>query len=119
MTIGFLRSIPPVWKIVILGIALAFDAAVIPGLIYGPGSIYTHSVLKEKRDSAEAELAALNKRRTALSREIRLLKTDSAYVEKIIRQRGRYVKKNEILYVFDNQGANSVWTESGSGGLHE
>lgn len=117
MTIGFLRGIPPVWKIVILGIALAFDAAVIPGLIYGPGSVYTWNVLKEKSSAAEAELAALNKRRTDLSREIRLLKTDSAYVEKIIRQRGRYVKKNEILYVFDNQGKNSVWTEPG--GAHE
>jgi len=119
MAVGFLRGIPPLWKIVILGIAVAFDVAVIPGLIYGPGSIYTWNVLKEKKAAAEAELAALNKRRTALSREIRLLKTDSAYVEKIIRQRGRYIKKNEVLYVFDNQGTGSVWGGSATGGMHE
>ena len=57
------------------------------------------------------ELAALNEQRASLSREIRLLKTDPDYVEKVIRQRLNYVRKNEILYLFDKNRQEGVWSE--------
>ena len=57
--------------------------------------------------------------RAALSREIRLLKTDPAYVEKVIRQRLNYVRKNEILYLFDKSRENSAWLEAGTDSKHE
>ena len=37
----------------------------------------------------------------ALKEQQLAVKTDPAYVEKVIRQRLNYVRKNEILYLFD------------------
>ena len=119
MVLKLTHNIPAFWKVLLLGMAIAFDVAVIPGLIYGQGSFYTWNMLKEKKAAVEDELADLNKRRTSLSREIRLLKTDPAYVEKVIRQRLKFVKKNEILYLFDKQTPASVWGGTGSDGMHE
>ena len=62
--------------------------------------------------------AALDEKRAALSREIRLLKTDPAYVEKVIRQRLNYVRKNEILYLFDKSREDS-WSGADSDGKQD
>ena len=40
-----------------------------------------------------------------------MLKADPAYVEKVIRNRLNYVKKNEILYIFDKSSKNPAWEE--------
>ena len=60
------------------------------------------------RKQAERKLADL-------SREIRLLQTDDSYVEKMIRQRLNYVRKNEILYLFDEaRPEDSTWAGAGT-----
>ncbi len=41
-----------------------------------------------------------------LSQEIRRLKSDTAYQEKIVRERMNFVKKDEILYIFPDETAN-------------
>ena len=69
-------------------------------------------VAQEKQSELSQELAALNEQRASLSREIRLLKTDPDYVEKVIRQRLNYVRKNEILYLFDKNRQEGSWTEN-------
>ena len=78
-------------------------------LLWGSNSLYTWHSLKERRGELSQEVDELNRQRSALSREIRLLKADPAYVEKIIRNRLNYVKKNEILYIFDKSATNSAW----------
>ncbi len=70
---------------------------------------YNWKTLREQKSQLSEELHDLNAKRMALSREIRLLKTDPAYVEKIIRQRLNYVRKNEILYLFEKERQNSLW----------
>ena len=98
-----------VWKFLLPAIAISVNAAFISSLLWGSNSIYTWNALKNKRTVLAQELAELNKQRTHLSREIRLLKADPAYVEKIIRQRLNYVRKNEILYLFDNEQKSAFW----------
>ncbi|MBP3730505.1 MAG: septum formation initiator family protein [Mailhella sp.] len=100
------------WKFLLPAIAISVNAAFISSLMWGSNSIYTWSALKDKKNVLSQELAELNKQRSNLSREIRLLKADPAYVEKIIRQRLNYVRKNEILYLFDNeQQKNAFWSK--------
>ena len=100
-------------KLLFLALVLLLNAALFSRLMWGSGSIYAWSALKEKQSELSQELAALNEQRASLSREIRLLKTDPDYVEKVIRQRLNYVRKNEILYLFD-KNRQDTWTEKGT-----
>ena len=101
------------WKLVLLALAIALNVALASCLVWGSNSLYSWRVLKKTQDELSEELAKLDARRADLSREIRLLKTDPAYVEKVIRQRLNYVRKNEILYLFDkNRQDGSVWNET-------
>lgn len=90
-------------KMLFLVLLLLLNAALFSRLMWGSGSIHSWYALKEKHSEVSQELCALNEKRAALSREIRLLKTDPDYVEKVIRQRLNYVRENEILYLFDKK----------------
>lgn len=107
------------WKLSLLILAVLLNIALASRIIWGSHSLYTWRVLKEKQSELSEELAALDEKRAALSREIRLLKTDPAYVEKVIRQRLNYVRKNEILYLFDKSREDSVWPGADSDGRHD
>ena len=100
-----------VGKLLFLVLVLLLNAALFSRLMWGSGSISAWNALKEKQSELSQELAALNEQRASLSREIRLLKTDPDYVEKVIRQRLNYVRKNEILYLFDKNRQEGVWSE--------
>ncbi|MBR3881390.1 MAG: septum formation initiator family protein [Mailhella sp.] len=103
------------WKVLTLGLIVLVNLALISRLVWGSGSLYTWQSLKERKAELSQELSELDAQRAALSKEIRLLKTDPAYVEKVIRQRLNYVRKNEILYLFDkNRQDSSVWNENGT-----
>ena len=106
------------WKLSLLVLAVLLNFALASRIVWGSHSIYTWRVLKEKQSELSEELAALDEKRAALSREIRLLKTDPAYVEKVIRQRLNYVRKNEILYLFDKSREDS-WSGADSDGKQD
>ena len=97
-------------KLLFLVLIVLLNAALLFRLLWGAGSIYSWYALKEKQTEVSQELVELNEKRAALSREIRLLKTDPDYVEKVIRQRLNYVRKNEILYLFDKNRQDGVWS---------
>lgn len=104
------------WKTAILGLALVMNLTLAYRLIWGEQSVVAWRDLKAMQAELTQTLTGLDERRASLSREIRLLQTDSAYVEKVIRQRLNYVRKNEILYLFDEvKPEDSVWT-GGTGG---
>ncbi len=101
-------------KILVLAMVLLLNAALLSRLIWGSGSVYSWQALKAKQNELSQELAELDEQRAALSREIRLLKTDPDYVEKVIRQRLNYVRKNEILYLFDKNRQDGSENENGA-----
>ena len=107
------------WKAALLVLAVLLNIALASRILWGSHSLYTWRVLKAKQTELVKELASLDEKRAALSREIRLLKTDPSYVEKVIRQRLNYVRKNEILYLFDKSSADSAWPEADSGKNHD
>ncbi|WP_298067167.1 septum formation initiator family protein [uncultured Mailhella sp.] len=100
------RSYAFVWKTLLLIVALLLNVTLFSRILMGS---YNWKTLKDQKAQLSEELDKLNARRMALSREIRLLKTDPAYVEKVIRQRLNYVHKNEILYLFEREKQNSLW----------
>lgn len=107
------------WKALPLALVIFINVALAGRIIWGEQSIYSWRVLKSKEAELSQELSTLDAQRSSLSREIRLLKTDPAYVEKVIRQRLNYVRKNEILYLFDKKRNDSVWTEKDTASKHE
>lgn len=108
------------WKALPLTLVLCINAALVGRIIWGEQSLYSWRMLKGKESELAQELSQLDAQRASLSREIRLLKSDPAYVEKMIRQRLNYVRKNEILYLFDkSQKDDSVWTEKEAARKHE
>ncbi len=56
--------------------------------------------LKEEHAEATRQMSKVDTKNLVLSREIRLLRTDDKYVEKMVRQRLHYLRGNEILYLF-------------------
>lgn len=108
------------WKSAILVLALLMNVTLAYRLMWGEQSISAWHDLKGMQTQLTAELHELDKRRSDLSREIRLLQTDDAYVEKMIRQRLNYVRKNEILYLFDDtRTEDSTWAGAGTNDAHE
>ena len=103
------------WRFAILALALFMNATLAVRLMWGDQSVGEWRNLKGLQNALFAELSGLDKRRAELSLEIRLLQTDPAYTEKIIRQRLNYERNDEILYLFDDAGEeNSPWTGAGT-----
>ncbi|MBQ7618316.1 MAG: septum formation initiator family protein [Desulfovibrio sp.] len=71
-------------------------------MVWGQNGLMTLRELKSQRHSLEEQLGELENRGMQLSQEIRLLKTDKDYQERMIRQRLRYIRDNEIVYIFDS-----------------
>ena len=94
--------------LILLNIFLAYR------LIWGEQGILAHQQLKEQSATLEARLEDLSRYQQFLSDEIRLLKSDSAHMESIIRSRLNYVKDNEILYMFPEGTPRSDTTTSGA-----
>lgn len=88
------------WRTLII-IALAIVNIVLAyRMIWGSNGLIVFKDLKEQHAALQTRIAEIDKQNLQLSKEIRLLQSDSAYVEKMIRQRLHYVRDNEVLYLF-------------------
>ncbi|MBQ7607373.1 MAG: septum formation initiator family protein [Desulfovibrionaceae bacterium] len=70
-------------------------------MIWGQNGLLAFQDLKEQLASLKKAKVELDAQNLRLSHEIRLLKTDQAYQEKMIRQKLRYIRDNELVYIFD------------------
>jgi cell division protein FtsB len=117
---GLSSSAAFLWKSVILALALLINVTLVWRLLWGEQSLAAWHGLRATHAGLLEELRDLDHLRADLSREIRLLQTDDAYVEKMIRQRLNYVRENEILYLFDDaEQEDSPWTGAGPDGSAE
>lgn len=101
-----------VWQYAILGMSLLMNLVLLFRLFWGPQSLISYQNLNDSLESIEDEIAVQDETNAALSREIRLLQTDSAYMERAIRQRLNFVRDNEIIYVFDLKGSANIGRDS-------
>lgn len=98
------------WKSAILVLAVLMNLTLVFRLLWGDQSVASWKDLKSHQAGLLVRMQELDQRRAELSREIRLLQTDGAYVERVIRQRLNYVRGNEILYLFDEvKPEDSTW----------
>ncbi|MDR3362058.1 MAG: septum formation initiator family protein [Desulfovibrio sp.] len=90
------------WRVFVLVALGVMNIVLFSRMVWGPTGILEYLELKRQHAEMEQKIADLDTQNLALSREIRLMQSDSRYMEKMIRQRLRYVRGNEILYLFDN-----------------
>lgn len=100
------------WRVSILLILGLFDVVLFSRMIWGPTGIMEYRELKRQHQALKEEIASLDAKNLAISREIRLLQSDDKYVEKMVRQKLHYLRDNEVVYLFaspvnDSAGATS------------
>ncbi len=88
------------WRTLILVALGLINVILFYRMIWGDSGVLAFNQLRTQYRGLVQELATLDEKNVTLSNEIRLLKSDDAYIEKMIRQRLHYVRDNEILYLF-------------------
>ncbi|GAB7080711.1 FtsB family cell division protein [Megalodesulfovibrio paquesii] len=85
----------------LLGVALvAVNLVLGYSLFAGEHGLFSYLELRGRQAELAQRKAAIDEKSLALSNEIRLLKEDRVYIEKIIRQQLNYIRPNEVLYLF-------------------
>lgn len=98
--------------IIILGIV---NIGLLGKVIWGSTGIMEYRSLKAQLSSLRERVNTLDAENLALSREIRLLQSDEKYMEKMIRQRLRYMRDNEIVYVFTSGAGKQAGVRQNDG----
>jgi cell division protein FtsB len=95
------------WKVFLLAALGVLNVVLFYRMVWSPYGILVYHKLRQEYAQLETQVRELDKSNLALSREIRLLRSDDNYAEKMIRQRLHYVKDNEILYLFHDAQSSS------------
>ncbi|CCO24389.1 FtsB family cell division protein [Maridesulfovibrio hydrothermalis] len=88
----------------LLGLLVLINLVLLMRLGLSEQGVFGYLDLDEKVQALDHKIKVADNRTIELSREIRRLKSDRAYQEKIIRSRMNYVKENELLYIFPDTG---------------
>ncbi len=88
------------WRTCILVLLGVINVILFYRMVWGDSGVLAFNKLRNQYTALVQELAVIDEQNINLSNEIRLLKSDDAYAEKMIRQRLHYVRDNEILYLF-------------------
>ena len=95
------------WKVFLITTLGVLNVVLFYRMVWSPYGILVYNQLRQEHAQLELQVRELDEQNLALSREIRLLRSDDNYVEKMIRQRLHYVKDNEILYLFSDAQSSS------------
>lgn len=87
-----------------------FDLLLFGKMVWGPSGVIEYRELKKEYKDLQDRISQLDSDNLALSRDIRLLQSDNKYVEKMVREKLRYLRENEIVYLFPAQSE----TQSGA-----
>lgn len=96
------------WRALVLVIVGCIDIALFGKMVWGPGGIVEYQELKGRHIALQRQIAALDAENMALSRDIRLLQSDGQYMEKMVRQKLRYLRDNEVVYIFPQASARET-----------
>jgi len=89
-----------IWRRILLTGLIFFNIFLLYNLIWSDNGIFAYLELKGRHSQLKQRLETVNDRSLDLSQEIRWLKTDRAFTEKMARSQMNYLKENEILYQF-------------------
>jgi cell division protein FtsB/cell division protein DivIC len=93
------------WRRILLSALVIFNLFLLYNLVWSENGIFAYLDLKSRHTALVKQREALEEKSLDLSQEIRWLKTDRAYTEKMSRAQMNYLKDNEILYQFPRDAA--------------
>ncbi|WP_428558783.1 MAG: FtsB family cell division protein [Solidesulfovibrio sp. DCME] len=96
-----------IWRRFLLTGLIFFNIFLLYNLIWSDNGIFAYLELKSRHEQLKQRLATVDDHTLDLSQEIRWLKTDRAFTEKMARSQMNYLKENEILYQFPKDAAAS------------
>lgn len=89
-----------IWRRFLLTGLIFFNIFLLYNLIWSDNGIFAYLELKARHAQLKQRLDTINDHSLDLSQEIRWLKTDRAFTEKMARAQMNYLKDTEILYQF-------------------
>jgi len=93
----------------LLTMILSCNVILLYNLVWSDKGIFAYLDLKNHQKQLKSRLDNLGGRSLDLSQEIRWLKSDKAFTEKMTRAHGNYLRDNEIIYLFPgNNSEGSV-----------
>ncbi|MDE5831902.1 MAG: septum formation initiator family protein [Desulfovibrio sp.] len=98
--------------IIVLGL---FNIALLFKTVWGPTGLTRYQDLKRQYQDLQDELVRLDKENVALSRDIRLMQSDSDFAEKTVRQKLHYMRDNEIVYLFTDSSSRGTGVNANDG----
>ena len=100
-------------KRIFLIVSISLNLLLVSYLLFSENGVGNYQILRADIAGLTEHQISLDERAYALSQEIRLLQSDSGYIEKVVRERLGFVKGNEILYIFPDS------TKKKFSGAHE
>lgn len=94
------------WRQVLLGVLFLVNVFFVYRLLWSDQGLFAYLEMKKRHDQLEEKLQEADEKSLKLSQEIRWLKSDKAYQEKVIRWQMNFLRRNEILYLFRENSTN-------------
>ena len=88
---------------ILLGVLVVVNVVLLFRLIWSEHGVIAYMNMRKRSAMLEDQLREVDGRSLDLSKEIRRLKNDRSYQEKVIREHMNYVKENEVLYIFSGR----------------
>ncbi len=88
------------WNRILLGLIILLNLLFLYRIVLSDQGIFGYLELRKRNGDLERRIEELQQKTVLLSDEIRLLQSDSGYIEKMIREQMNLVRENEVLYDF-------------------
>ena len=79
---------------------IIINCVLVYSIVFSDRGVFAYLEARKRHTEVSARVEALQEECVALSREIRLLRDDDEYLERIIRRQMHFVRDGEVLYVF-------------------
>ncbi|MEF3697602.1 FtsB family cell division protein [Desulfolutivibrio sp.] len=96
------------WRRILLSALVVFNLFLLYNLVWSENGIFAYLDLKSHHALLVKKLETVEEKSLDLSQEIRWLKSDRTFTEKMARSRMNYLKDNEILYQFPKDTAGTT-----------
>lgn len=96
------------WNRLLLGLIFLLNLFLLYSIVLSDQGIFSYLELRKRNEEMAIRIEELHDKTVELSREIRLLESDSGYIQKVIRQQMNFVKQRDVLYVFPQAGETTI-----------
>ncbi|MEZ7196571.1 FtsB family cell division protein [Pseudodesulfovibrio karagichevae] len=90
-------------RLIFVALLVAINLFLLTRLIWSDQGVFAYLELKNRYEVLRQKIETVDARSLDLSQEIRKLKSDKGYQEKVIREKMNFVKKDELLYIFPDE----------------